>query len=155
MKSMEGFKLRCFLDTNVLLDSLVAGRPCTESSEIILQLAKNDQIEVFLSVQSILDAAYILSRSHHYSRDKFNTEVVKLMSYVNIISSDLSDLCGAIKHDKGDLEDDVIFECADSKTCDFLITSDRLFAGFHKSASLEIIDPKDFVSRILKTCKEI
>ena len=56
---------------------------------------------------------------------------------------------------KGDLEDDVIFECADSKTCDFLITSDRLFAGFHKSASLEIIDPKDFVSRILKTCKEI
>ena len=38
---------------------------------------------------------------------------------------------------------------------DFLITSDRLFAGFHKSASLEIIDPKGFVSRILKTCKEI
>ena len=151
MKSMENNRLRCFLDTNVLIDSLVDGRPCTEQSHIILQLAKNGQIEVFLSFQSILDASYVLSRSGSFSRERFNGEVRKWMTYVNIVSPDFGDLSGAIRYEKGDFEDDVIFECADFKACDFLITSDREFRVLHESDVMEIIDPRDFVARLQKS----
>ena len=62
-RSMVTFKFRAFLDTNVLLDVLsTSERPSSEASEQIFEAIRSGIFEGFITTQSIIDAAYILSR---------------------------------------------------------------------------------------------
>ena len=52
--------IKVFLDTNVLIDVLSAtNRPSTEYSSRIFQEIRNFKLEGVISVQSVVDAAYV------------------------------------------------------------------------------------------------
>lgn len=72
---MAGSKFRAFLDTNVLLDVLCTNRrPSAEASATLFQAIRSGILEGFITTQSIIDAAYILSRlSGNFDRDAFIT----------------------------------------------------------------------------------
>ena len=145
---MEGFKTRCFIDTNVLIDVLDQTRPHSCASSVIFQAAKSGLMEVFLSIQSILDASYILLEEKGQARSLFNSAIAGILTYVNIISPDTFELRNVLSRDKGDFEDDIIFEMADYKSCDFLITSDKSFINRYDAKVPVMMDPETFVSKM-------
>lgn len=147
---MGRFKYRAFLDTNILVDVLSATpRPSTEASQLIFEAVRSGIFEGFITTQSILDAAYILSRlSAPYDRDRLGRSILQMSNYLYIESIHIFDIQDAILHARGDLEDDSLFARADALGCDAVITSDRGFRNREDGSGPEFFTPEDFVSRL-------
>ena len=145
-------RIKAFLDTNVLIDVLSAEpRPNSEASAIILQAIHSGKMEGAISTQSILDSAYILSRTPGFSLEKFGEVVSQMYNYVNIYSIDIFNIQSALQHPTGDFEDDVLLAFADSTSCDLIITGDKEFCTRPKwdgYRSMPCESPKEFVERI-------
>jgi predicted nucleic acid-binding protein len=145
-------RIKAFLDTNVLVDILSSEpRPNSVASAIILDAICSGKMEGAISTQSILDSAYILSKTPGFSQTRFKEAVFYLNNYLNIYSVDIFNVESALRHPSGDFEDDVHWAFADATSCDVLITGDKKFCthpdweGYRK---MECVTPKEFVERI-------
>lgn len=145
---MEPIKYRAFLDTNLLLDVLCTPkRPSAEASARIFQAARDGGIEAFITTQSIIDAAYILSRiASPFDREAFGRSILSMMNFLNIGSIHYFEIRDAVLHGDGDLEDDAQFAHAAALGCDAIITSDRGFRSRKGGSNISIFTPEDFVS---------
>ena len=81
---MAEYKVRAFLDTNILIDLLMEGRPGAPQANVIFQAAKSGLVEVFITTQSIIDAEYVMSNAPAFSRENLFNALLKLMGFVNI-----------------------------------------------------------------------
>ena len=147
---MAGSKFRAFLDTNVLLDMLCAhGRPSAEASATIFQAIRSGILEGFITTQSIIDAAYIISRlSGYFDRNAFGECILAMSNYLNINAIHILEIRDAILRGDGDLEDDSQFAHADALGCDAIITSDRAFHRRKTDSGPQFFTPETFVARL-------
>jgi predicted nucleic acid-binding protein len=145
-------RIKAFLDTNVLIDVLSPNpRPNSKASFIIFQAIRSGKIEGALSTQSILDSAYILSRTPGFSLAKFAESVSQMYNFVNIYSIDIFSIKSALRHPTGDFEDDVLLAFADSTSCDLIITGDKEFCTRPKwegYRNMPCKTPSEFVESI-------
>ena len=143
------FKYRVFLDTNVLLDTLLGNtRPAYVASTSILQAAKQGLLEVFITTQSIIDASYVCSRIPGYDDESFNNAIKELLSFANIDHINVFDLYRVLEARTGDFEDDAQFQHADSLGCDALITSDKAFRSSKRETEMLFFSPEEFLARM-------
>lgn len=141
--------LKIYLDTNILLDVLSPmERPCSKASRIIFQAIRSGYMEAVLSTQSILDAAYILSKATDYSPVQFSRQILLILSFINIRSIDSANMREALILPSGDLEDNAQYALADSEGCDILVTSDRTFKRTRTSTGLPVFTPEELVARM-------
>lgn len=149
-RSMVTFKFRAFLDTNVLLDVLsTSERPSSEASEQIFEAIRSGIFEGFITTQSIIDAAYILSRQRsRFDREAFGQCIISMMNYLNINAIHPFDIRDAVFHGKGDLEDDSLFAHAEALGCDAIITSDRKFRQQKEASGMLFFTPEAFLARL-------
>ncbi len=149
-RSMVTFKFRAFLDTNVLLDVLsTSERPSSEASEQVFEAIRSGIFEGFITTQSIIDAAYILSRQHsRFDREAFGQCILSMMNYLNINAIHPFDIRDAVFHGKGDLEDDSLFAHAEALGCDAIITSDRKFRQQKEASGMLFFTPEAFLARL-------
>ena len=149
-RSMVTFKFRAFLDTNVLLDVLsTSERPSSEASEQIFEAIRSGIFEGFITTQSIIDAAYILSRQRsRFDREAFGQCILSMMNYLNINAIHPFDIRDAVLHGKGDLEDDSLFAHAEALGCDAIITSDRKFRQQKEASGMLFFTPEAFLARL-------
>lgn len=147
---MVELKFKALLDTNVLLDVLCTPkRPSADASALIFQAIRSGYLEGVITTQSILDAAYILSRTAgRFDREAFGQCILSITNYVNTNAIHLFDIRDAILRSNGDLEDDTLFAHADAEGCDAIITSDREFRRRKESSGLPIFTPEAFVARL-------
>ncbi len=146
-KSM--FKYRVFLDTNVLLDTLLGNtRPAYVASTSILQAAKQGLLEVFITTQSIIDASYVCSRIPGYDDESFNNAIKELLSFANIDHINVFDLYRVLEARTGDFEDEAQFQHADFLGCDALITSDKAFRSSKRETEMLFFSPEEFLARM-------
>jgi predicted nucleic acid-binding protein len=147
---METFKFRAFLDTNVLLDVLCKPkRPSADASATIFQAIRTGIFEGFITTQSLIDAAYILSRlSGRFDREAFGQCVLAMTNYLNINAINVFDIRNAIIRSDGDLEDDAQFAHAEDLGCDAIITSDRSFRQRKDDSGPQFFTPESFVARL-------
>lgn len=147
---MVTFKFRAFLDTNVLLDVLsTSERPSSEASEQIFEAIRSGIFEGFITTQSIIDAAYILSRQRsRFDREAFGQCILSMMNYLNINAIHPFDIRDAVFHGKGDLEDDSLFAHAEALGCDAIITSDRKFRQQKEASGMLFFTPEAFLARL-------
>lgn len=147
---METFKFRAFLDTNVLLDVLCTPkRPSAEASATIFQAVRTGIFEGFITTQSLIDAAYILSRlSGRFDREAFGQCVLAMTNYLNINAINVFDIRNAIIRSDGDLEDDAQFAHAEALGCDAIITSGRSFRQLESDSGPQFFTPESFVARL-------
>ena len=141
--------LKVYLDTNVLLDIIsTIERPSVKASLIIYEAVRNDKMEAVLSTQSILDAAYILSKEDGYTSELFTRQILYLLNHLNVRSIDSAHLREALILPSGDLENNAQYALADSEGCDILVTSDRSFRRDRTSTSLPVFTPEELVARM-------
>lgn len=144
---MGKVKYKIFLDTNVLLDVLCPdNRPSSEASRIIFQAVYTGLMEAVITTQSILDAAYILSRvSDHFDKEAFGRCIISMMDFMTIDSIHIFDIRDAILRPGRDLEDDAQAEHAQAEGCDAIITSDRDFRHRSDGSGILFFSPEEFV----------
>ena len=151
MESRFG-RIRAFVDTNVLIDFFAGDRVSSNSSEILFQAAQNGIVELFLTTQSFLDAAYISSHTYKLKKQHFVSGALSLMSFVNIEYIDFFDLKNALSGDMGelnDIEDAAQYAHADSLGCDVIVTSNKRFIRQRDiSGGPAIMTPDEFVARM-------
>lgn len=139
-------KVKAFLDTNILLDLIQNGRPCTPYSREIMQSVYDGDMEAVITTQSILDASYTAQKA---GQIQAFLDIVKLWcSHANIESVNAFDIRFAVKDYMGDFEDDAQYYQALESCCDVIITSDENFRKKYngKNELLRLMSPQEFVS---------
>ena len=138
--------MKACLDTNVLLDILIPKRPAHEDSLLVLRLAKERQIELQVSTQSLTDTQYILVKERN-SFPVFSEMVRWMLNHINVDGPDSFQLRDAIEGHTGDFEDDLHYAYALDNACDVIITGDRKFIERKKSGDILMMTPEEFVGK--------
>lgn len=130
------------------MDWLLEDRPCKQYAKVIITAAEEHQIQLAVSSQSILDAAYITKKSG-LPFESFRNSLNYLRSFARIVSIDEVDLMWALAHYSGDFEDDAQYGSAYNSVCDFFITRDKKIMELNDQFNpMTVISPEEFVAKM-------
>lgn len=120
---------KVFLDTNVILDSVLA-RENNLSATAILTASDNNVIECYASFLTVANTAYTLKKGR---TGKEMRELLKeTFDGITILPMDNSQLQLAYNIDAPDFEDVLQYECAKAAQCDVIVTSNTKHFKFAK-----------------------
>lgn len=138
--------IKVAIDTNVLMDYLFEGRPCKEEAKTIMLAGSKGLVDICVSTQSIIDAAY-MARKHGVEYARFQQVIAQLRVFLRITAIDEIDLCWALTHHTGDFEDDMQYASAYNNVCDYFITRDKELQNLNDPlCPMTVITPDDFVA---------
>ena len=138
--------MRAFLDTNVLLDSVIERENpqfCLDA-DAILQAGKNGTVNLYMSVLSVSTIAYVIK---NVTVETKKAKIGNLTSYVKVLPSLPEHVSSALESPFPDIEDALQLLSAKEGGCDVIVTRD--LEGFRLS-DIPAITPEDFLSRILE-----
>lgn len=141
--------VKVFVDTNVLVDFLVSSRAGHKSSLALFNLILSHKIEGVISVQSIIDAAYICRRSPSYDDAVFRSAIDMLISRMNVDSISTFDVRDAIGNQDLDIEDSSHISFAYDQVCDYIVTNDNHFLSRDLPVPIVAITTEEFVSKCI------
>ncbi|MBO4475424.1 MAG: PIN domain-containing protein [Bacteroidales bacterium] len=135
--------MRVFLDTNVILDTLITGRPNSEVSTRLVGKVKSDEIRFSISSLSIADAAY--SCRKEYSREGLINSIDIIRRKWRVLPFAEYNIYDAINSDCPDFEDAIQISIAEGDA-DVIVTNNvRHFKGY---TALEVVTPQEFLDRV-------
>ena len=141
--------IKVFLDTNVLVDYFMEERPHHDHALTIFSAAKSHRCEAVLTIQSILDVAYIATgRKSGVNPDGFKKAILDMLNYLNISHIDLFEIRDALLAPDMDIEDNALYAHAYSEACDVIITGDREFIQRETPGDILMMTPEEFVARM-------
>lgn len=141
--------IKVFLDTNVLVDYFMEERPHHDQALTIFSAAKSHRCEAVLTIQSILDVAYIATgRKSGVNPDGFKKAILDMLNYLNISHIDLFEIRDALLAPDMDIEDNALYAHAYSEACDVIITGDREFIQRETPGDILMMTPEEFVARM-------
>ena len=144
--------MKAYIDTNVLIDILIPGRQNARESSAIFNFSRTGSLELCLSTQSIIDAAYITSRSPGFDLARFRAVIGDLMTFVNVHGISHFSLRSALEEDSvRDIEDCAQAFFAGEYFCDIIISSDKNFPLPSRLKTLPVFTPKEFLSRLKRS----
>ena len=132
---MEPIKI--FLDTNILLD-YYTGRMGDSNAEKIVQIGKNPEIELCISVLTAINVLYITKRT---ASGPSPSDIAALF---HILSQDYKQYCRAQTLGLADFEDNLQLACAIDNGCRAIISRDKHF----KNSPLQIYTPVEFIEKV-------
>lgn len=138
--------MRAFLDTNVLLDSVIErdNPQFCKDAEAILQAGKEGAADLYMSVLSIPTIAYVIKNVTVPAK---KAKLTTLTSIVKVLPSLPEHVSAMLESPLPDVEDALQLLSAREGGCDLIITRDM--EGFRLS-DIPVITPEDFLSRILE-----
>lgn len=137
--------MKVFLDTNILLDILVErdNKEFTENAMTIVELGSNGDIDLYMSVLSVTTIAYVLK---NMPVAKKKVIIKELTSTVKVLPSLPVHVNEMLESPMKDIEDAMQVLSAREGQCDLIVT--RNLKDFC-DADMPVIDPEDFLGRIL------
>ncbi len=115
--------MRVLIDTNIILDFLLAREPFASDAEMLFQLICAGQISGFVSATTLTDIFYI-ARRHTQSLEKAKQSVELIMSSMEICPVDRAVLELALSIATPDFEDAIQIACAVQQRLDAIVTRD-------------------------------
>ena len=143
-------KPRVFFDTNIMLD-LIQERPGYEACARILQRQEDGDLEVFLSVLSVANIAYVLRKT--VPSFLVIPTLKQISSVVHIVPMDDSQLQQSLLMDGPDFEDILQLSCAIANDCTVLLTHNprdfHIRKGLAAASPLpKVLTPEDFLKTV-------
>lgn len=120
---------RLLIDTNVMLDAVLSGRPGTDAAREVVNLCSGNGEFGMACALSFKDVYYIATRIH--GEPWARNAVDKLMGLLVIAPVDAEVLDVAKRSNEPDFEDGIVRASAELNGADFIITRDK--AAFAKS----------------------
>jgi len=138
--------MRAFLDTNVLLDSIIEreNRQFSEDADLILKLGKNGTLDLCMSILSLPTIAYVVKNVTVAGKKAI---IKTLTSYIEVLPALPEHVNEMLDSPLNDIEDALQLLSAKSGGCDIIIT--RNVADFHQS-DIPAITPEQLLNRILE-----
>jgi predicted nucleic acid-binding protein len=133
--------MKILLDTNIVLDLLLAREPFVKEAKEIFGLIEQNRIVGYLSATSVTTLHYLLNKE--LNKIKANSIIKALLKLFNIAEVDREILLLSCDDGGLDYEDSVIFNAALKKQVDFILTRDK--KGFGHS-SIKVLSPKEFIA---------
>lgn len=137
--------MKVYLDTNVLLDVLMASRENNLDSATILKVAKAGYCEAVISTQSILDSYYVSVEGSKTPLGIFKDSLNEILSVVETIAIEEKDIRAAVISTNEDFEDACQIECATAAGCDCIISSDK---KMKRDSALKVYTPMEFCNKV-------
>jgi len=138
--------MRILVDTNILLDVLLARKPFVDFSSEILRLVEKGRVEGFVTANSIVDIIYII-RKYISDRDVRENAVKTIVNIFDIAPATKKDILKAFEMGFSDYEDALQARCALKINADYIITRDN--DGFIKS-KVKPVSPHEFIKILEK-----
>ena len=133
--------MKILLDTNIVLDILLAREPFVDEAREIFLLIENHQVEGFICATTMTTIHYLISRQKNKaSADEI---VLNLLNLFEVALVDKQILQDASLNNGVDYEDSVIYTSAQYAQIDMIITRDK--RGF-KQSEISILNPKEYLA---------
>lgn len=137
--------MKLLIDTNVLIDFIAQREPFCEQWDKLYAMQMMGDAELWLSNESLTNAAYILKGPLGAIRAQEILE--EFLQEFPVSVADQSDLLLAAQRRWGDYEDAVVAICAEKIKADYIITRDQY--GFIDSA-IPAYSPEAFFNMLEK-----
>ena len=132
-----------FLDTNILLDTLLQRDSFSDDANIILTLGENGTVDLYMSALSVTTIAYVIKNVPVACKKKI---IRDLVSIVKVLPSLPEHVNNMLESPMTDIEDALQVQSAKEGNCQLIVT--RNTTDF-KDAGLPAITPKEFLERII------
>lgn len=133
--------MKILLDTNVVLDALLAREPFVAMAREIFILIENEEVEGYLCATSVTTIHYLMQRETN--KAQADTLIITLLKLFKIAPVTKDILHDASTHNGVDYEDSVIYTAANAVGIDMIITRD--IRGF-KNSSIVVQEPSEFLA---------
>ena len=131
---------KLFLDTNILLDYYL-NRAGANEAEMIFKQADAGKIELFVSVLTFANLAYVIKRQH--TKEEVYTALDEIERRINALPMDRQQLRNAINQPCKDFEDMLQYQCAVAGCCDVIITNNT--KDYREFCKLPFMSSRDFL----------
>jgi len=135
--------LRVIIDTNVVLDVLLARTPFVKSASRVFALVEQSKIEASLCAMTVTTVHYLLTQS--LPRDEGRRALRGLLELFEIAPVNRPVLEEALKSKIEDFEDAVVEQAGRLAGAEAIIT--RNTKGFRRSA-IKALDPAELLSAV-------
>ena len=135
--------MKILLDTNIVLDLLLARDPFVDDAQAIFILVENRHIEGYLCADAITTIHYLVSRE--LGKHSADNVIAKLLEIFEVTPVDKQVLTEAARTHSTDYEDSVAYTSAYYAGVDRIITRDQ--KGF-KQSKVPVLEPGEFLSFI-------
>jgi predicted nucleic acid-binding protein len=135
--------MKVLIDTNVILDALIARPQFKDDAERLFLIAADDSIVACITASTVTDIYYLLSK---YLKSKVESKIVlqKLFALFTILDVTGMDCERAMELPMPDYEDALIAECANRNKIDCIVTRNvKDFA----SSPVRTLSPADFLAK--------
>jgi len=133
--------MKILLDTNVVLDALLAREPFVAMARDIFILVENEEVEAYLCATSVTTIHYLMQRATN--KAQADALIVTLLGLFEVAPVNKAILSDASTHNGTDYEDSVIYTAAKDVGVDMIITRDN--TGF-KNSSISVVNPSEFLA---------
>lgn len=130
---------KIFLDTNILLD-FGQNREQFRYAETILQLGKNNEIELCASYLSYANMGYILRKMQQC--DKYAL-MRKMRQNINVLPCDSEQLDLGLSNETKDFEDMLQYQCAMASDCEIIVTNNE--TDYTDFSQIPVMSSKEFL----------
>ena len=133
--------MKILLDTNIVLDVLLAREPFVDLAREIFILIENGEMEGYLCATSVTTLHYLIGRETN--KKKADEIIEKLLNLFEVSPVTKKILYDASINNGVDYEDSVIYTSAFYSNIDIIITRDK--KGF-KESKISSLKPKEFLA---------
>jgi predicted nucleic acid-binding protein len=135
--------MRVLLDTDVLLDVLLARAPFSQAAARLLDLSQQGMFDAYISGISPVNIFYIARKAK--SSDELRRALSQLLQTARVCPLDHSILTEALTSTIRDYEDAVQHACAAAAGLDAIVTRNL---DDYKHATLPVYSPTDFLNHL-------
>ena len=129
--------MKILIDTNVILDVLLKREPFCKAAIEVLELAKLNKVQEYVSASAITDIYYIANQTLR-NKTAIKNLLSKLVQIVSIASVSESEIKHALTLTWNDFEDSVQYSVASLQEMDAIITRNP---NDYKKADIKIWTP--------------
>ena len=133
--------MRLMIDTNIILDVLLAREQFYENSKGILDLCESGKVHGFISASTATDIFYLVRKSLKSTEEAYKA-LGHILNIVKILTVTNDDVNSAFIQHSSDFEDCLLATCAKSNKCDGIVTRNKKdFLTF----GITILSPEDVI----------
>lgn len=135
--------MRALLDTDVVLDVVLARAPFAKEATVLFDLCERGLFDAYVSGITPVNVSYVARKAHDSAR--LRQTIARLLRVVRICPVDHAALARAVNSPISDYEDAVQHACAEAAGLDAIVTRNL---GDYKNAALPVLSPADFLQRL-------
>ncbi len=138
-------KINVVLDVNVFISSIIS---FTGSSHKIIELALENKIKVFVSLDILKELEEKLIEEFEQPKEKIERQLALILSYAEVIEP--KEKINVIKDDP---DDNKFIECASEVNADFIVSWDKHLLTLKSYKNIQIVNPGYFINKYFKIKK--